>query len=113
MIALLLFLVFGLVFGYFATVNTSLVAIHFGDYFLKDIPLYIVILVSFGVGVLFSSLYYFIKYVSIQMSLRKKEAELEELKKSGAEVMKKFHQSELENSKIKTKNGGTVDEDSI
>lgn len=114
MIALLLFIVFGLFFGYFATLNTSLVAIHFGAMSVPQIPMYVLVILSFALGVVFASLFYFVKYVAVQFAVRKSDQKLDENKKTSAELLKKIHQLELENTKLKTKNGiSDVDDDSI
>lgn len=114
MVALILFIIFGLFFGYFSTLNTSLVSIHFGTYTLSQIPMYVLVISSFAVGVLFASLFYFVKYIAVQFAIRKSGQELDENKKTSAELLKKIHQLELENTKLKTKNGDTgADDDSI
>lgn len=105
MLALLLFIIFGLGFGYFATLNTSLVTVHFGTYTLENVSLYILVLASLGVGVLYASLFYLYKSFSSKMAISKKERELASLKKENMELMKEMHQLELENTRLKTKTG--------
>lgn len=113
-IALLLFIVFGLFFGYFATLNTALVSIHFGAMSVPQIPMYVLVILSFALGVVFASLFYFVKYVAVQLSIRRNSQELDDNKKTSAELLKKIHQLELENTKLKVKNGvPDVDADSI
>jgi uncharacterized integral membrane protein len=112
--ALLLFIVFGLFFGYFATLNTSLVSVHFGIETLANIPLYVLVISSFAVGVMFASIFYYIKLFGAKLLLRKKESDIEEKQKEAAENLKKAHQLELENAKLKTKKGiREEDEESI
>lgn len=114
MLALLLFIIFGLIFGYFATLNTSPVTIRFSSYTLENIPLYLLALASLGFGVLFATLFYIFKSLSTHFVLSKKTGELAKSKKEIAELTKKIHQLEIENTRLKTKNGEEVtDEDSL
>ena len=105
MLALILFSAFGLLFGYFATLNTSLVSIHFGAAVLGNIPMYFVVLASFGIGIVFTSLFYFFKSIPGMFAFGKKEKELSEKKKEIVELTKRVHELELENTKLRAKNG--------
>jgi uncharacterized membrane protein (DUF106 family) len=111
MVALILFILFGLIFGYFATLNTSLVSVHFGSYILQSVPMYVVVLVSLGLGVVFASLFYLVKSFSVGMMLKKKEESVIDAAKEVAELTKKNHQLELENTRLKTKTGETADDE--
>lgn len=107
MLALLLFIAFGLLFGYFATMNTDLVAVRFGNATLDPIPLYILVLVSFGIGVVFASLFSMIKSFATGISLRRAEKET-------AQLTKQVHKLELENTELKVKTGEEgMDENSL
>ncbi len=105
MIALMLFIAFGLLFGYFATMNTSLVSVHFGISTLSSIPMYFVVLASFGIGIIFTSLFYFFKSIPGMFAFGKKEKELSEKKKEIVELTKRIHELELDNTKLRAKNG--------
>lgn len=111
MLALFLFIVFGLLFGYFATLNTSLVTIHFGLYSAENVALYLLVLASLGVGVLFATLFYFVKTISSKLFVMKKERELANVHKDMVELNKKIHRLEIENTRLKTKTGEEVDDD--
>ncbi|MEK7060808.1 MAG: LapA family protein [Patescibacteria group bacterium] len=114
MLALLLYIVFGLVFGYFATLNTAIVSVHFGTISLESVPMYLLILLSFGIGVLFTTFFYLIKLFSIQRLLNKKDKESLAYDKEIAELTKASHKLEIENMRLKTKNGEEVeDNDSL
>ncbi|MDO8451409.1 MAG: LapA family protein [bacterium] len=114
MIALILFIAFGLLFGYFATLNTSLASISFGSYTLEPVPLYLVILTSFGLGVLLSGLFSFVKSLGAQSALSKKNNELADAEKENMELLKRVHQLELETTRLKAKTGEeSEDEDSL
>jgi uncharacterized integral membrane protein len=111
MLALFLFLAFGLVFGYFATLNTSVASVSFGFTQVDSVPMYVVILLSLGVGVVVSSLFYILKSVSDRMLVGKKEKEIEEMGKHNAELLKRVHKLELENTRLKTKTGEDIQDD--
>lgn len=114
MTALILFILFGLLFSYFATLNTALVTIHFGIYILNAIPIYLLVLVSLTIGLLFATIFYSLKSISSYFAFSKKSGELKTSKKEIIELTKKIHQLELENTKLKTKTGEEqTDEDSI
>ncbi len=116
MLALFLFIVFGVLFGYFATLNTMLVTIHFGTYTLSNIALYLVVLASLGIGVLFATLFYLVKTLSAKFVFHKKEGELMSAQREIAELTKKNHRLEIENTRLKTKAGEELadeDEDSL
>ena len=111
MLALLLFIAFGLLFGYFATLNTDLVSVHFGNLTLEPLPLYILVLISFGMGVLLASVFYAIKYLGNRFALGKKASEVTRVEKEMAELTKQIHKLELENTNLKARTGESSDED--
>ncbi len=113
MLALLLFIVFGLLFGYFATLNTSLVSVSFGAYALTGIPMYLLILASLGIGVLFAMLFNFFRALGTGLQFSRLEKELADAKKEAAELTKINHQLELENTKLKAGSSAESDDDSI
>ena len=112
--ALFLFIAFGLLFGYFATLITGLVSVNFGTITIPNIPLYLLVLVSLGVGILFASLFYAFKSLGTRFFLGRKEGELSHAKKDIADLTKQVHQLELENTKLRTKLGEeSGDDDSL
>lgn len=115
MLALLLFVVFGLGFAYFATQNVSSVAIHFGTTTVSGVPLYIIVLTALATGLLIASIFYVIKSFSMHMATSRLSRELTDVKKENIELTRDNHKLELENTKLKAKNGDEpqVDEDSI
>ena len=114
MVALLLFIVFGLLFGYFATLNTSVVSVHLGSYTFAHVSLYVVVLASLGLGVVFATVFYFVKSLTNSFAFHRKEGELGKANKEIAELQKKVHQLELENTKLKTQTGDEDgDDDSL
>jgi uncharacterized membrane protein (DUF106 family) len=111
MLALFLFLAFGLLFGYFATLNTAVASVSFGIRIFEQIPMYVIILLSLGVGVVVSSLFYIFKSLGDTVTLGKKDKEIEDLQKQLAELMKKAHRLELENTRLRTKTGEELEDD--
>jgi uncharacterized integral membrane protein len=113
MLALLLFIAFGLLFGYFATLNTSLVSVSFGAYTLANTPMYLLILASLGIGVLFAMLFNFFRSLGTGLQIGRLEKEVADAKKEAAELTKKNHQLELENTRLKAEGGEQADDDSL
>lgn len=111
MLALFLYIGFGLIFGYFATLNTSTVSVYFGPSSIQDVPMYVLILLSFGVGVLFATLFYLLKLFGVQRLVNKKDKEGLAYDKEIAELTKTNHKLELENTRLKTKNGEEIEDD--
>ena len=114
MLALLLFVGFGLLFGYFATQNTTLVNINFGMGSLQQIPMYVLVLASLAMGMLFATLFYLIKLFGYQLNSNRLTKDLAEAKKEIVNLTKANHKLELANTKLATANGeDPVDPDSI
>lgn len=114
MILLILIVIFGIIFSYFATQNTQIVDITFWKYEFPNVPVYMIILGSLGIGFLISALAYVARVLSSSLTLSEKEKDLRSLKKELAEVTKRAHKLELENAKLKTKlNEEDFDKDSI
>src|ERR1700690_53598 len=105
MIALVLFVIVGLLFALFATHNTSLVTVSFGQFVSYSIPLYVGLLFAFILGLAFSSLFYLLKSVTTNFQLRKNRMERKVTKNEIADLTKQIHKLELENERLKTQNG--------
>lgn len=103
MIALLITILFGLGFAYFATVNTDRVTINFAQYSIPGLPIYIVILGSLLVGITLATIIHAVDSISNHLILRKKENTIKELKKTTAELIKRVHQLELSNQEQEEK----------
>lgn len=91
--------------AYFATQNTRPIEIHIANYSFTGLPLYFIVLVSLLVGLLFSWLITFIQSISSTFTLHDRENALRETKRSNAELLKRVHQLELENTRLKAKTG--------
>ena len=114
MLALLLFVGFGLLFGYFATQNTALVSINFGMGSFQQIPMYVLVLAALAIGMLFATIFYIIKLFAFQLAANRMTKELAQAKKEIMDLTKANHKLELANTKLATANGEEpVDPDSI
>lgn len=114
MIALILFIAFGIFFSYFATLNTANVTINFGVSTLDKVPLYLLVLASVSLGIIFASLFYLVKSISYKFAFGQRNKELREKNKEIGQLTKELHELEIENTKLKTKSGDEgADEDSI
>ena len=113
MITLIVTVILGLGFAIFATQNTNVVTLNFGQFYIPDVPLYLVVLTPLLVGLLAS----FIIYVSRDLSARLTESDmkkgLKKLRTENAELTKMVHKLELVNTKLNATNGRGFDEDSI
>jgi uncharacterized integral membrane protein len=115
MLALIFTVLFSLVVAYFATQNTSYLILHFGYYTWAGIPIYVVVLGSLLVGLLFAWLFHLLSSISSSIRLNKKEHALKDSKDINLELRKKVHQLELENAKltVKEKNKDQTDDNSL
>lgn len=113
MLALLLFAAFGLAFGYFATLNTTAVTISFGSWVLSNTPLYLVIFSSLIIGVIFTTLFYLAEAFTASRTLAQHVRELAQTKKENADLVKRNHQLELENTRLKSTYGEVSAEDEV
>ncbi len=114
MLTLILIVIFGLGFGYFATQNTSVVFINFWEYSSPPVPVYLIILISIGIGILLTMIFNFLKWFSSSRKLSKKERDLQKTESEVNELTKEVHKLQLENTKLEAQLGKSdIDEDSI
>lgn len=114
MIALVLFVIFGLGFALFATQNTAPTTLQLGEYTIPNVPIYLVVLATFGLGLLFATVFYIAKAITTGLVINRKRGEVEHLQRENTQLLKRIHQLELENTKIKAETGKeSVDDDAI
>ncbi len=113
MITLIITMVLGLGFAIFATQNTGAVTLNFGRYFIPDIPLYLVILISLLMSLFFAFIIYITRDLSAKITESEMKDETKKLKEENIELTKRVHKLEIENTKLKSKLGEDFDEDSI
>lgn len=76
--------------------------------------MYLVILISIGIGLLTTMIINFLKWFSANRKLNKKERELKKTESEVNELTKTVHKLEIKNTKLETELGKEdVDEDSI
>lgn len=100
-------------FALFATQNTGNVSLNFGQYILPAVPVYLVVLIPLLVGLLAAFFIHLGKDLSSSLTISEGKDKISSLKKDLAEVTKKAHKLELENTKLKTEAGEPPDTDSI
>lgn len=114
MLAVILIVIIGIFFGFFATTNTDAISIHLGQFTIQSIPIYLAILVSLGIGLVIPALYHFLYSLSKSLTINEKEDKISTLKSELVEMTKKAHTLEIENTKLKTLQGeADFDDDSI
>ncbi len=114
MVAVISVVIFGLIFAFFATLNTSPVTINLWYTTWTNVPLYIAVLASLAAGILLSAVFYLGKSIADYFKIGSTEHELKKTKQTITDLTKQVHELELENTRLKTKAGeGSVDEDSL
>ncbi len=113
MFTLVIAVVLAVVFALFAAQNTGNIQISLGKYILPNVPTYAAILIPLVIGLLASYFIHMMYYLSLKLTIGEQRDELKKLKKESADLAKDRHKFELENTKLKNKNGKPVDEDSI
>ncbi|OGM28106.1 hypothetical protein A2692_00100 [Candidatus Woesebacteria bacterium RIFCSPHIGHO2_01_FULL_39_95] len=103
----------GLAFALFATQNTQGVDLNFGSYYLPNVPVYLVALFPLLMGLLASLIIHTAKDLMAGITIDEDKKEIKKMTQENAELVKEVHKLELENTKLKAKNGEEFDEDSI
>jgi uncharacterized membrane protein (DUF106 family) len=113
MLTLIITVVLGLGFAFFATQNTGSIDLNFGNYVLPDVPVYLVVLIPLLIGLFASLIIHVTKALSSSLTINEQKDEIKKFKDETAELTKQVHKLELENTKLKAENGKDFDEDSI
>ncbi|OGM32431.1 hypothetical protein A2962_02915 [Candidatus Woesebacteria bacterium RIFCSPLOWO2_01_FULL_39_61] len=113
MLTLVVTVVLGLAFALFATQNTQGVDLNFGSYYLPNVPVYLVALFPLLMGLLASLIIHTAKDLMAGITIDEDKKEIKKMTQENAELVKEVHKLELENTKLKAKNGEEFDEDSI
>lgn len=101
MLTFILLLILALGFGYFATQNTLSIPITLANYTLSNVPLYMVIGVTFLLGLSLSWLNSLLDSFSSAMKLRGKDSAIKGSKRTINDLTKQINQLEIENAKLK------------
>lgn len=115
MLAFIFTVIFSVGVAYFATQNTTTLTLHLSSYTLTGIPIYLVMLGSLLIGLLFAWIFQILNAISSSWAWRNKENALKQEKKSNLELIKQVHQLELENTKLAAKkdNKDVLDDNSL
>gem|GEM_PF-3757552 len=79
----------------------------------RPLPIYLIILVSIGIGLLIAIAINFLKWISTNRKLSKKEKDLKKTEDEVNELTKTVHKLQLQNTKLETELGKEDNEDSI
>ncbi len=112
MLTLVITVILAGAFALFATQNTTSVDVNFGNYVLQ-MPLFLVVIVPLILGLLASYFIYVAYSLSLKLTISEQKDELKKVKEENTDLTKKVHKLELENTKLESQNGHSVDEDSI
>jgi regulatory protein YycI of two-component signal transduction system YycFG len=88
------------------------VDLNFGGYVVPNVPLYLVILIPLIIGLFTSLIIHTAKDLSQKLTINEQKDKIKKLEDENAEIVKKLHKQELENTKMKAERG-EFDEDSI
>jgi uncharacterized integral membrane protein len=112
MFTLLVTVILGVAFAYFASQNNVPVNLNLGGYFLPSVPLYLVALFPLLLGLLVSFFIHMVKDLSQRLTINEGENNIKKLVQENAELTKEVHKLELENVKLKAKKEN-IDEESF
>ncbi len=101
MFTLILLVLLGLVFGYFATQNTLHIPITAAGYTIKDVPLYIVLGITLLIGFGISWIINILDSIAAAFKLRGKDSTIKNTKATVSALEKRVNELELENAKLK------------
>lgn len=113
MFTLLILILFGGLAAYFATQNTQAVSITLASNIFPNIPLYVIVLVALFIGILVSFVISLVGSFSSSLTIFSKDSKIKETKREVAELTKRIHHLELENTELKTELHKPVDEKSL
>ena len=86
MLSILLAVIFGLGVGYFATENTTPVALRLGDFVVENVPLYLVAVGSLLAGLVIAWIFYLTRTVTGSMTMASKARDTSTIERSMANL---------------------------
>jgi uncharacterized integral membrane protein len=113
MYTLVIIVISSIIFSYFATLNTKGVDLALGYTTLSDVPMYLVVLASLLIGLLFAGLINAINSFFTGLSINAKNKKIAESKDTIGELTKKIHQLEIENTELKNQHGTVEDPNAL
>ncbi len=103
MFNLIILTILAILFGYFATQNTSTVTLVFDVFTLSDVPLYLIIGTSLLFGLALSWLINLVNMIIINIKLKGIRGVVKQSKLTIHELSKKVNSLELENARLNGK----------
>lgn len=101
MAILLLTVVFGILFAFFATQNTSFVNIRFGQYLLTGMPIYLVVLMSLLVGLFIASIFSFFGWASSSLRIAGRDYRIRNDEKAISDLKENLQKLKEENEVLR------------
>ena len=108
MLSLIASVVFGIVVAIFAVQNRGFVDIHFGGYGISGVPLYLLVLGTVLVTIIFAAILYFVHSVSSSFALMGKSSSLRKMYDENKRLTSKVKDLEVENARLKGQEQTTV-----
>ncbi len=100
MIALILFVIFGLAMALFATQNISTASITVASYTFKNIPIYIVVIGAVFLGIFISWLISIADALSSSFTVHQKDSALNQANRTIESLQEEKHALEIENAHL-------------
>jgi uncharacterized integral membrane protein len=113
MATLIMLVLAGIGAALFANQNTDVASLTFGSYHLRAVPVYLIVLVAVLVGLLVAAVINLVNSLISSFEILGKDSKIKEGKKVVAELTKRIHQLELENTELKANSEKIPDEKSI
>lgn len=113
MLTLIFVVILGVGVALFAMQNTAPTSLSLWQYKISDIPTYIVALAPFVIGLFIAWFINLVKDLSQRLTIGEQKDEIKREKQEIAELTKKVHKLEIEDTKLKAEKGEDIDEDSI
>jgi uncharacterized integral membrane protein len=101
LLLLLIAVLFGLGIGYFATQNTGPVTIQLGEYALRDVPLYVVIVGSAFLGLFAAWILYVARGVSSRVTIYGKDYAVKKAQRNASTLEQRVQELEAENAALR------------
>jgi uncharacterized membrane protein YciS (DUF1049 family) len=107
MFTLILLVIIGLSFGYFATQNTMNIPVNIAGSTFRQVPLYIVLGITLLIGLALSWIISVVDSIYVSMTLHGKDNVIKDAKRTNSELVRQIRQLELENATLR----GELDHD--
>lgn len=101
MLELIVTIIFGIAIAFFALQNGTLVTIHLSSYSIPGVPLYLVVLGSVLLTLVFSWIIFLVNSVGTAFILRGKNSTLNSERKDNKDLRRKIQELEIENARLK------------